>query len=60
MPDGGIKIGIAGRIAATSGIGLADAACPMNKHFIEPALSGLIRVFVGQMPFAKDARRIAC
>ena len=58
VPNGRIEIAVARRVAATAGISLADAARAVNEHFVEAAPTGLICIFVAQMPFAKNAGRV--
>jgi hypothetical protein len=59
VPDGGVKIGVARRVAATARVGLPDAARAVDEHFIESAPVGLISVFVAQMPLAENTRGVA-
>ena len=59
VPDGGIEIGVARRIATTAGVALSDAAGAVDEYFVEAAFAGLIWCLVAEMPFAKDAGRVA-
>ena len=54
-----VKVTIVRRIAAAAGVALANAARPMDKDSIKAPLTGLIGVFVTQMPLAKDAAGVA-
>ena len=58
VEQSGIKIRVAGRIAAGAGINLADAAAAVDVDLVEAAAVGLIRRFVAEMPFAKNPRGV--
>ena len=55
----GIKIFVARRVATTALVTLPDAARAVDEHLVEPALIGLIRRFIAEMPLAENARRVA-
>ena len=59
MENRGIEILVAGRIAATAGIRLPDAAGAVDEHFVEAALVGPTIGLVAQVPFAENSRRVA-
>jgi hypothetical protein len=54
VQDGGVKIRVAGRIAAGTGISLADASAAMDEDFVKTALVRSIGPFIPQMPFAEN------
>src|SRR5439155_12770939 len=59
VENGRIEIGVAGRVAATARIRLADSTAAMDEHLVETApIRPAIR-FVAQVPFAEDAGRVA-
>jgi len=59
VSDDRIEVGVVGNICAAAVIGLADTAGSMNEHFIETATMWLVRFFVSQVPFPKDAGFVA-
>ena len=59
VPERGIDVRIVGSIAAGAGIGLSDAAAAVDIHFVETTTLRAIRRFVAEMPFAKNAGRVA-
>ena len=55
----GVEIGVSRGISATADVGLADAARAVNEHLIKAPLAGHSIILIAQMPFAKDAGRVA-
>ena len=58
VEERGIKIRVAGRIAAGAGEGLADATAAVDVDLIEAAALGSIFRFVAEMPFAENPRGV--
>ena len=59
MQNGRVEVGVARSVAATAGVGLADAAGAVDEDLVEAALVGLIRRLVAQVPLAEDAGGVA-
>ena len=59
VPERGIDVRVAGRVAAGAGIGLPDAAAAVDIDFVKAAALRAIRLLVAEMPFAEDAGRVA-
>jgi hypothetical protein len=55
VQDRGIKILVAGRVAARAGKDLPDAAPAVDEHFVKAARGGQILFFIAEMPLAEDA-----
>src|SRR6185295_15867134 len=55
VENGGIKVRVARRIAATAGVSLANAARAVNEYFIKTAPAWLIGGFIAKMPLAENA-----
>ena len=59
MEDDRVEVGIAGHVAAAAGVGLTDAAGPVDEHLVEAAPAGLVGRLVAQVPLAEDAGSVA-
>src|SRR4051812_13421774 len=55
VPNRGIEVRVAGRIAARTGIGLANPAAAMDVHLVVATAAGLVFGFVAEVPFAENA-----
>ena len=54
MFHGRVKVTGAGDGTLCSGEVLPDSAGAMDENFVEPAVFGLVRIFVPKVPFAED------
>jgi hypothetical protein len=55
VTDNRVEVGIVGDIGTAAVVGLTDPAGTVNKHLIETTLMRLIRLFIPEVPFAKNA-----
>jgi hypothetical protein len=60
VPDRWVEVQIAGRVAAGAGESLPDAAAAVDKDFLKTPILGLVRVFISEMPFAKNPGGVTC
>src|SRR5262249_7379112 len=58
VENGRVEVGVARGIAATAGVGLADAAGTVDEHLVESAVAGPPVRFITQVPLAEDAGRV--
>ena len=55
VQNGGVEIAVSWGVSAASGVGLPDAAGPVDEGLIETSSVGLVGVFVTEVPFSKGA-----
>ena len=59
VPERGIDVCVARRVAARAWVGLADTAAAVDIDFVEAAALRPVSCLVAEVPLAEDARRVA-
>ena len=59
VQNGGVEIAVSWGVSAASGVGLSDAAGPVDEGLIETSSVGLVGVFVTEVPFSEGTGMVS-